>query len=303
MGFGLIVALTAGCSGIGGAMDGGAARNAKPDDALQQQYAATIRVLPYRDERNMGNPRKIGIGAENLTGFNGLQGTDILLPQDTAVFVSEAMSKRLAGAGYRVVDHDAMYELSGTVKELTYNVRARDEVSISVESTLKEATTGQVVWSGIVVEKKDRFAGVMGNGMDDVIGFLKRELGIVTQKTTDSIGAVLMAQHPELFSILPGTKAIPGVTVLNVAPAASAVPPASQVQPAGAGKGLLVISTDPSRAEVYIDQVYYGLTPLRLDMEPGIHALSVKQRGFKTAAEKVSVRQGETTEVELNLKH
>ncbi len=297
-GAGLVLALVAACSGLSGGVGGSKATSPpQSGNTPQQQIAATVRVLPYSDERNMGNPRKIGTGAENLAGF-GLHGTDILLEQDVAALVSGAMSAQLAGVGYRVVEHDAMYELSGVVKELTYNVKARDEVSILVESTLKEAATGRVVWSGIVNEKADRFAGVMGNTMSDVVRFLKKELGVVTRKTVDAISAVLMAQRPELFNVVPGTKVIPGVTVLTAPSPASAVPAAPA---ASAAKGVLAISTDPARAEVYIDEVYYGLTPLRLDLEPGIHTLTVKLGGYKTKTEKVSVRRGDTTEVRLKL--
>lgn len=299
-GVGLVLALVAACSGLGGAATANSAdKTSRPGNA-SPQIAATVRVLSYGDERNMGNPRKIGTGAENLAGFSGLQGTDILLEQDVAALVSGAMSARLSSAGYRVVEQDAMYELSGAVKELTYNVKTRDEVSISVESTLKEVATGRVIWSGIVTEKTSRFAGVMGNTMDDVVLFLKKELGIVTLKTVDAVSGVLMAQRPELFNVMPGTKAIPGVTVLTASSPASAVPAAPA---ASTGKGVLAISTDPARAEVYIDEVYYGFTPLRLDLEPGIHALAVKKAGYKTKAEKVSVRQGDTTEVRLKLAH
>ncbi len=296
---GLVVALAAACSNLGGAEGGSRATlGSQSGKVPQSQIAATVRVLPYTDERNMGNPRKIGTGAENLAGFSGLKGTDILLQQDVAVLVSGAMSAQLSGAGYRVVEQNPMYELSGTVKELTYNVKARDEVAILVESTLKETATGRVVWSGLVTERTNRFAGIVGNTMDDVNRVLKKELGIVTRKTVDAISAVLMAQRPELFNVVPGTKPIPGVTVLTAPGAASGVPVAPA---ASAGKGVLAISTEPARAEVYIDEVYYGLTPLRLDLEAGIHTLAVKQGGYKTKTEKVSVRQGETTEVRLKL--
>jgi hypothetical protein len=52
---------------------------------------------------------------------------------------------------------------------------------------------------------------------------------------------------------------------------------------------------------VYLDGVYYGLSPLRLEMEPGVHAISVKLEGYKMVTEKVSVRKGDNTEMELSL--
>jgi hypothetical protein len=308
----VIVAAVTGCSAIGGDNSTKGAGKAEAG-AQAEKYAATIRVLPYADQRNMTNPRKIGVGAENLSGLSGLKGTDILLEgQDVASLVTDAMKKRLDRADYQTVEPgqgDAMFELSGVVKELTYDVKARDEVSIAIESTLKEAATGKVLWSGLVTEKANRFAGVGGNSMKDVVQYLKRELGIVTQKTSDAVTALLVAQHPELFNVAAGTKPIPGVKVLNTpvaAPVAPVAAPASAVAPtyvphASATKGLLIVTTEPARAKIYVGGVYYGLSPLRLEMAPGIREVTAKLDGYKKASEKVSIRKGDNTEVELKL--
>ena len=85
-------------------------------------------------------------------------------------------------------------------------------------------------------------------------------------------------------------------------PAASAVVlPQTQEPRATATSGLFLINTKPTRAKVYLDGVYYGLSPLRLEMEPGVHALSVKMEGYKTVDEKVSVRKGDSTEMDLTM--
>lgn len=283
------------------------------------KYAASIRIKPYTDARKVGNPRKIGTGAENVSGMSG---KDIVLDQDAATMVADAMEARLDEAGFQVSEAqtgNAQFELGGVVKELSYDVKARDEVSIAVETTLKEISTNKVVWSAIVTEKADRFAGVSGNNKDDVTSYLRRELGIVTQKTTDAISASLMVVHPELFNLTPGTKAIPGVTVLiaptaiPAAPSAAPVPmaPASatDVAPpfqtytphASATNGLLLVNTNPARAKVYLDSVYFGLSPLRLELDPGVHTISVKLLGYKMVSEKVSVRKGDSTEMDLDL--
>lgn len=332
---GIVVVNAVGCSNAGmptlGGMFGGEGGNAihvteskkaNPNAPLLE-YAASIRINRYADARKIGNPRKIGTGAELVSGMSG---KDILLDQDVAVLVTNAMKTSLDDAGFQVreaQDAAALFDLSGAVKELTYDVKARDEVFITVETTLKEIKTGKVVWSGIVVEKNDRFAGVSGNNKKDVAIYLRKELGIVTDKTTKAISDGLMAASPELFNLTPGTKAIPGVTVMvapnavhppsvpaptlqvkQVAPmpAAAAVAPPQIPEPRATGTaGLLLINTKPARAKVYLDGVYYGLSPLRLEMEPGVHALSVKMEGYKTVDEKVSVRKWDNTEVDLSL--
>lgn len=287
------------------------------------KYAASIRIDRYTDARKMGNPRKIGTGAEFVSGMSG---TDIVLDQDVSTMVASAMKTSLDEAGFQVSEAqtgNAQFELSGVVKELTYNVKARDEISLAVETTLKEISTNKVVWSAVVTEKADRFAGVAGNDKDDVTNYLRKELGIVTQKTTDAISASLMVVHPELFNLTPGTKAIPGVTVLvaptaipaapNAAPGAAHAPvaPASatDLEPpfqtytphASATNGLLLVNTNPARAKVYLDSVYFGLSPLRLELDPGVHTISVKLLGYKMVSEKVSVRKGDSTEMDLDL--
>lgn len=278
------------------------------------KYGVRIHLVRYTDARKTDNPRKIGIGGENVSGMGS---KDIVLDQDVATIVTGSIRKHFDDAGYQITEADqgdADFELSGVVKDLTYNVKYRDEVSISVESTLKEVKTGKIVWSGIVVEKNDRFAGVSGNDTSDVANYLKRELGIVSGKTSEAVSAVLMAAYPKMFNLTPGTKPIPGVTVLvaptTVPPPAAvpgqymgngAVPPPALAAHATATTGLLLVNTNPQRAKVYLDDVYYGLSPLRLEMDPGIHSISVKLEGYRMVTEKVSVRKGDNTDVELNL--
>ncbi|HYR06110.1 MAG TPA: PEGA domain-containing protein, partial [Gallionella sp.] len=241
--------------------------------------------------------------------------------QEIANIVTVAIKKRFDSEGYQVLEgssaSNALFEASGVIKDLTLNVKGRDEINIAIETTLTEVATGKVVWSGLVVEKNDRFAGVSGNDKDDVIAYLNKELRITATKTVEAISASLMASRPELFNLTPGTKPIPGVTVY-VAPAAAkpapaaampsygaqpggAVPPPAYMPRASATSGLLLVNTNPQRAKVYLDGVYYGMSPLRLEMEPGVHAISVKLEGYKMVTEKVSVRKGDNTEMELNL--
>ncbi|MDD5179902.1 MAG: PEGA domain-containing protein [Gallionellaceae bacterium] len=292
-------------------------KKANPNAPLLK-YAASIHISRYTDTRKMGNPRKLGTGAQHVSGMSG---NDIVTEQDVATLVTNSMKKRLDDAGFPISEaqnSDALFELSGVVKELTLNVKDRDEISILIETTLKDMSTGKVVWSGIVAEKNDRFAGVSGNNKEDIALYLRKELGIVTEKTTEAISASLMAARPELFNLTPGTKPIPGVTVL-VAPAASKPAPAATIQAApvpGSNaavpapsytphatdtSGLLLVNTNPPRAKVYLDGVYFGMSPLHLEMEPGVHAISVKLEGYKMVTEKVSVRKGDNTEIELNL--
>ena len=284
------------------------------------KYGATIRVNGYVDQRKVSSPRYLGQITSRVTGITG---TEVITDQDVALIATNSIKKQFDGEGFQVMEgvsaNNALFEVTGVIKELTLNVLNRDNVSIAIETTLKEVSTGKVVWSGLVTEKNDRFAGVAGDDKKDVMAYLNKELKIVSTKTVDAISESLMAARPELFNLTPGTKPIPGVTVFvapqlpKAAPAAPAAPapgmpaaqsdiPASTYRPhASETTGLLLVTTTPPRARIYLDDVYYGMSPMRLEMEPGIHSISVKLAGYNMISEKVSIRRGDNTELELNL--
>lgn len=266
-------------------------------NANTEKYTAAIHIAGYVDARNGMAPQKIGISTQRVIGISG---KELVLDRAVSDLVAAAIKKRFDDAGFQVLEGasgNALYELSGVVRELTYNVKEQDEISISLETTLKEVATGKVVWSGAVVEKpKGRFAGISGNGKGDIAHYMMQELGVVTQKTYDAISAILMATRPDLFNLTPGTKPIAGVTVLQAASGTPAAATASAAQ-----SGMLILNTKPIRAKVYLDGIYYGLTPIRAEVAVGVREVNIKLDGYKSVTEKVSVRKGDTTELELSL--
>ncbi len=277
-------------------------------DAPKVKYLAAVRIAKYEDGRSVPHNRKIGITNQRVLG---LLGKDIVLDRDVTDVVSDSLRRRLNDAGILAQDDaSAMFELNGVIKDLSYDVKARDHVLIKLDSTLTEVATGKTVWAGEVVQKDERFAGVSGNSKSDIADYLQHELGIVTGKTTEAINAVLVATHPEMFNLTPGAKLIPGVKEFVVPPVVvpgvqpASVVPASEGKPqVSSGSGLLVLSTKPGHAKVYVDGVYFGLSPLRAETEVGVHTVEVKLKGYKTASEKLSIRNGESTELDLTLKH
>ncbi|OIR15724.1 PEGA domain protein [mine drainage metagenome] len=279
-------------------------------DASKVKYLASVRIAGYVDGRNVGNSRKIGIHEEPVFG---LSGKDIFLDRDVTDVVADILSKRLDDKGIQVLgkdDANALFELSGVVKELRYDVKTRDYVQIRLDTTFKEVATGKVIWAGEVEEKADRFAGVSGNTKGDIAAYLKQEIDVVTGKTAEAVNSVLMATRPELFNLTPGTKVIPGVKVL-VTPGvvlspvpevpAPAMPIVNDKLQDTSANGMLIVNTTPDRAKVYVDGIYFGMSPLRAEADPGVHKLEVRIKGYKTASEKVSVRKGESTELEITL--
>ncbi len=270
--------------------------------AAKPKNAATVRIAGYSDARGVGDARKVGISTVRVIGMTG---SDIRLDKDVVAVVADSMSGRLDEAGFLVLEHDdptALFELSGVVKTLRFDAKERDYIAIKVESTLKEVATGKVVWAGEVEQKSDRFAGVSGNFKSDIADYLMHELDVVTSKTTASIKSVLLATRSNLFNLPTGAKAIEGVNVFTTQGASPSLNPnnAAMLKQIPTD-GQLAVKTEPARAKVYLDGVYYGLSPISLNATAGVHTVEVKLAGYKKSSEKVAVRPDTTVEVEFQL--
>lgn len=291
----LVLTLLSGCAGM---QEPGNEIHLREDtmaspDARQQKYPVTVRLAGYVDARDVPNARWIGTATTRILGMTG---RDILLDQPVAIAVGSVMKKRLSDDGLQFVDDDkALFQLGGTVKALTIDVKERDYLNLVIETSLTEVTTGRVIWSGMVTEKKERFAGMMGNGKGDVATFLKEGLTTVSRKTSESILPVLMGTHPELFGSTLHAKVVPGVVTM---PAGVST---AQAVPATTGK--LVLTSVPERVKVYVDDVYYGLTPIDAEIPAGIYTVRLELDGYRPASEKLSVRSGQSTELEMKLQH
>jgi PEGA domain len=96
----------------------------------------------------------------------------------------------------------------------------------------------------------------------------------------------------------------PPVAASPAQPATAPLAASQHPQTTGAsgpnGKGFFSVTTVPSKAKVYVDDVYYGTSPLRLEFDPGVKLFHFELAGYKKVAEKVSIRGGETTELEVD---
>lgn len=262
-------------------------------------YPVTLRVASYVDARNAGDARLVGKAYGRVVGMSG---SEIRLDRDAAEVVRACMSARMEEAGFGVLAQDdaaAMFELGGEVREMRYEVKDRDYVSITVATTLTDVASGKLLWSGEVVQKGDRFAGVSGNNRQDIAHYLHGQLEEVSGKTADAILAALKSSRSTLFA--QKAAIVPGVTVfVNSGKDSDVATTPSPTAPA-ASNGLLTVRSEPGRAKVYVDGVYHGMTPLSVEASPGIHKVEVKMKEYRTVSEKVSVRRGDTTELEVAL--
>ncbi len=263
---------------------------------------ASIRIRPYVDQRVEQDARLLGTFS---TRVMGLTGTQLLMDREIASIATDVVTKQFVAAGFAVLNDDnsaAKFELTGVVKTLTLTARARDNINIVLETKLTDLATGKELWRASVTQTNSRFAGVAGDNRDDLVNYLYRELTVVSDKTVSAVNSLLMASYPALFNLTPGTKTIDGLTVLSgplLTPAA--VPVSLPVEKSANSSGSLVLTSQPTRAKIYVDDVYFGVTPLRLDIEAGLHTVSAKLAGRKVETEKVSVRKGEATELEFSL--
>jgi len=315
-----------------------AQRQATPAfDQRAKQLPIVLVVAPYADKRDTAPSRKIG--SLNNTVFD-IRGKDLVIEQDVAELVTQAVRKQFAEAGYQVRESGASgggdFVLSGVVREMRLDVDMRDYILLTVESTLRDSA-GRVIWSGVVTEKNDRFAGVSGNTRASIMKYLNSGLTTVAGKTQHEIGNSIRQLRPELFvqeaaiakvkegvtvlvapaapaptsapiaqtvaqpAVQPAQAVAPTVVPVVAQPAApAAVPPPPQAQPQ-TSKGMLTVNTTPARARVYIGDVYHGLSPAKIELDAGVHVLGMRLEGYKTVTEKVLVKKGQTTEYELKL--
>ena len=272
----------------------------EPGQIVRPQRPIVLRVAKYADARSAAPSRKIG--DVKATVFD-MHGTELVM-EDVSATVTAAMLNQFSVSGFQTVADDgkfaagsADFEISGIIREFSMNIGGRDEVSIVVETTLRD-TRGGILWSGAVAEKTDRYAGVAGNTRNSIARYLSDALTKVSAKTREAISASIMQTYPDWFHpAAPARDSTPGVTVLVAPPERVS---ASQAARPGM-TGQLAITTIPARAKVYVADVYYGLSPIKLELEPGVYTLHFKLENFKTATEKVSVRKGETTELEIRL--
>lgn len=243
---------------------------------------STVLLKPYADMRGV-DPAYIGKISATVSDMN----TDkiVLDSEDVATFVTGAMRSHLVAAGYTVKERKTGEEapldltISGEVKKFRLDIGARDEIEIELSTTVTENKTDKVVWSGIVSEKSDRYAGVTGNSRRTIAGYISKTLRTTINKTLKEINVNTQTISP-----------LPALGIVGAKDRAILE-----------GVGRLVIKTEPPRAQIYIAEVYYGLSPLSIDIAPGIYDTTIKLKGFKTVKEKISIRNGDATEMDLSL--
>lgn len=229
-----------------------------------------------RENADSANARTIGRIEATVSDISG---SALTVSKDVTELVEEAYRKELSLSGFTVVDdiEKAMYTVEGEVREFRLDIGSRDEVAIEVASEFKDALTGQTLWKGAGAERGDRFAGVLGNSRTTISNYLAASLQKAVRGSIEAAG-------PRLQALV---KAAPSVEATKDTPRAPG--------------GTIKLNASPTAAKVYIDGVYFGLTPLVTGLAPGVYEVVLKQKGFRSMTEKVSIRESEVTELEAEL--
>lgn len=283
---GLCLLVAAGCSGP-----------LKVNYTAKEKAAAVatpvvVLVTEFKDARGpeaLKNPRDIGRIDATVADISG---TRLVLADPPASIVTDAFAKELSSLGYDVkrdgAETDADFVLKGEVREFRLDILGRDRIKIEVWGEITEKETGRAVWSGVESEETDRYAGVVGNSKATIARYINATLAKVA-------GKAVSAASPKLAN----TRASYRPKALEEARPME--PERAGEKAVAEGTGRFVIKTEPQRARVYIGGVYYGLTPLSLDLEPGVYEVEIKHRGYRDVSEKVSVRKSDFTELEVGL--
>ncbi|MBI5047419.1 MAG: PEGA domain-containing protein [Deltaproteobacteria bacterium] len=248
--------------------------------AISLKEPLTVSIVPYKDERKTDNRKKIGDIASSVFGIDS---AELILEKEPADIVTDAFKEQLILAGFKVnvAESDAQTQnadllMQGSVKAFKLDIRGKDIIEIELETKATDVKTGSILWSGSITEKNERFAGTMGNTRETISKYVSSSLAKVVKESLTKVASAIEKTKPH--SVEPVKEEI----ILG-------------------NEGRLALSSIPPQAQIYIEDVYYGLTPITIDLAPGIYTVNFKLAGFKNAAQKIAVRKGRLTEFAIML--
>ena len=282
----------------------------------------TVVVEPLKDLRRAPGPRYLG--AIESTVYDMSSG-ELLLSKDASVLATEALRRELRGAGFIVLEGGVLndgvpevkvleegvgaegaearpapkpdYIIGGELKTLSLDIKTRDEMDIELYIKVEDGRTGRLLWRGSSEVKGSRYVGVTGNTRGTISQYLVVSLGKAIVKALNDAASVLgwgQGGRPGGPG-LEGTPGEPG-TIRSEETGTMQQP----LPLTGGNLGTLSIKTTPPRVRLYIDDVYYGLTPITVELRPDIYKVELRLKGHDGEIEKVSIRRGMTTELEVD---
>jgi len=251
-----------------------------------------ILIKPFTDKRagvtQGADPLEVGSIDSTV---QDMYGSRLILSTAPAVLITEGFKKYLTAAGYTVVSPKKATSsfsgiiLSGEIREFSLDIGPRDNIDIQLYAEFRDKDNAAIIWSGLAKEKDSIYAGVFGDSRRMVSkyisGTLSKVFGKIIEKAGSNIEKMSRVGEGSGNGSGNGNEGYDG-----------------KVRPAGR----LIVKTLPARAKVYINGVYYGLTPMTLKLRPGIYNLILKKEGFNKFMEKIALGSGRATEMETALK-
>lgn len=300
----MLLALFFMISGCGGSKETVVKPDYDPAFGMPEGYSLkaplNIAVLPYEDKRTGLESRKKVADIEATV--IGLHSSEFLLDEEVSVLVTNAIRDQLNAAGFKAevasnakaLPAGADIVISGEIKRFNLKVSGRDKIAIELLTNITDRKNNRLIWSGKTIEEADRYAGMMGNTKKGLIKYINRSLALNIKKILKDSEQALsrhhnMATYPAAGSAAAGTALRQMQAPVEQADGSMAV---------GAA-GSLKVTSKPVGARFYIGDTYYGKTPMTIDLNAGVYEITVKLKGFKDEKEKVAVRPGITTELDV----
>ncbi len=248
---------------------------------LREQLPA-IYIAPIEDKRSDIKDVK-NIGTLQSTVLN-MWGKKLHLSDDPSFIIREGLIREFIASGFNVRDsatENAEYILQGTLLRFRLDIASKDNIDIALRLLVIRARDKKILRSKVVKVSDSIYAGVSGDSRKSIAKYISKSLEIIFKKIVKDTERVI------------SVRALRQGTVKSSHNKENA-----DYKEKSSLAGTLSIVTTPSRTKIYLNGIYYGLSPMRLLLKPGIYKLLIKKDGFFEYREKIAVDRGRKTEVE-----
>ncbi len=250
----------------------------------ENKNGLSIYIAPVQDSRGaINNINKIG---ELRSTVVNISGNELILSENPAVAVHEAMIAGFTRGGFTVAESSGKkkieYELKTELQKFHLEIASKDRINITLYMEFKRVGSNVNICSGIVDISESRYAGVSGDSRRSIKKYISASLEKVIKKALTRTELALRDRESGQSSY--GNKSFAIETRADNHQKIS--------------RGVLSITTEPERAKIYLNGIYYGLSPQRLYLKPGIYRLKITRESFLEFNHKVAVDSERETEIE-----
>ncbi len=262
----------------------------QPLQGEKNQVRATkgisIYIAPVQDLRKgLQSGKKIG----NIhTTVLDIYGNELFLSRRPALVIRDALIKEFKSAGFTVLSEtqkDAQYLLETKLKEFEFEIGAKDSMKIALYMEVLKTESKKNLGGDIIKTSDSRFAGVSGTSRKSISRAISISISKVMKQVIEKTENDIKKDHPAKNSTKEQNNK---ETIIG--------------RKERAGKGLLRVTTEPMRAKIFLNKIFYGLSPQTLRVKAGIYNLLIRKDGYVDFSEKVAIDKERETEVEERLR-